>query len=192
MTWAKFDDRYDDNRKVKKAWRLDPASVGLHAMAITYSSRHETDGIVDLDWLTEKLPVARARVKTIAALVECELFEPIDGDRFRVHDYLKFNPSIEQLSAKRRKDSERKAQLQRPFVIAVRAAPSRTRARPAKTATAPTAAPKSSSTPDSSTAPTAAPPNRKARSAPPSATASATTRTRCATCPPAGNPSGRR
>jgi hypothetical protein len=109
MTWAKFDDRYDDNRKVKKAWRLDPASVGLHAMAITYSSRHETDGIVDLDWLTEKLPVARARVKTIAALVECELFEPIDGDRFRVHDYLKFNPSIEQLSAKRRKDSERKA-----------------------------------------------------------------------------------
>jgi hypothetical protein len=112
VTWAKFDDRYDDNRKVKKAWRLDPASVGLHAMAITYSSRHETDGIIDLDWLTEKLPNARGREKTIAALVESELLEPIDGDRFRVHDYLDFNPSSEQLAEKRRKDAERKRERQ--------------------------------------------------------------------------------
>jgi hypothetical protein len=117
MTWAKFDDRYDDNRKVKKAWRLDNATVGLHAMAITYSSRHETDGIVDLDWLTEKLPNGKAREKTVKTLVECGLFEPIDGERFQVHDYKDYNPSSEQLTDRRRKDAERKAAAKRPVEI---------------------------------------------------------------------------
>lgn len=114
MTWAKFDDRYDDNRKVKKAWRSDPAAIGLHAMAITYSSRHETDGVVDLDWLEEKMPNARARQRTIVALVDAGLFDPIDGDRFQVHDYLSYNPSTDQLAEKRRKDAERKRQRQSP------------------------------------------------------------------------------
>jgi hypothetical protein len=123
MTWAKFDDRYDDNRKVKKAWRLEPAAIGLHAMAITYSSRHETDGNVDLDWLTEKLPNAKHRERVVRALVECELFEAIDGDQFLVHDYLKFNPSAEHLSEKRRKDSERKANA-RPNGFHAESAPS--------------------------------------------------------------------
>jgi hypothetical protein len=109
MTWAKFDDRYHDNRKVKKAWRLEPAAVGLHCMAITYSSMHETDGWVDLDWLEEKLPNAKHRERTVHALIEAGLFDSDDGERFQVHDYLKFNPSAEQLSTKRRKDSERKA-----------------------------------------------------------------------------------
>jgi hypothetical protein len=87
MTWAKFDDRYDDHPKVKKAWRRDPATVGLHAMAITYSSRHETDGYVDLDWLAEKMPNPKAREKAVHTLVDCGLFEAVDGERFRVHDY---------------------------------------------------------------------------------------------------------
>lgn len=112
MTWSKFDDRYDDNRKVKKAWRNDSAAVGLHAMAITYSSRHETDGIVDLDWLEEKMPNAKARERVVGVLVDAGLFDPIDGDRFQVHDYLDFNPSSVQLDEKRRKDAERKRQRQ--------------------------------------------------------------------------------
>lgn len=110
MTWAKFDDRYDDNRKVKKAWRADPTAVGIHAMAITYSSRHETDGHVDLDWLEEKLPAPKTRERVVKVLVDAGLFDPIDGDRFQVHDYLDFNPSSEQLEEKRRKDAERKRQ----------------------------------------------------------------------------------
>lgn len=112
MTWAKFDDRYHDNRKVKKAWRTEPVSIGLHCMAITYSSMHETDGIIDLDWLEEKLPNAKLRQRVVATLVDAGLFEPVDGDRFLVHDYLDFNPSSEQLGEKRRKDAERKRQRQ--------------------------------------------------------------------------------
>lgn len=93
MSWAKFDDRYDDNRKVKRAWRKDRASIGLHAMAITYCSRHHTDGIVDIDWLEEKLFKPAERAKAIAALEDAGLFEKIDDERWRVHDYLEYNPS---------------------------------------------------------------------------------------------------
>lgn len=108
MAWAKFDDRYDDNRKIKKAWKSHPRAVGLHAMAITYCARHETDGLVDVEWLVEKLPQARERNAAIAALVDAGLFAPVDGEMFQVKDYLEFNPSSAKLAEKRRKDSERK------------------------------------------------------------------------------------
>lgn len=94
MSWAKLDDRYDDNRKIKRAWRKDRASIGLHAMAITYCSRHRTDGVVDIEWLEDKLPVQRERAKAIAVLVDVGLFEPLDdGEHWFVHDYLEYNPS---------------------------------------------------------------------------------------------------
>lgn len=108
MTWARFDDLYDDNRKVKRAWRRHPRAVGLHAMSITYSARHETDGLVDLEWLEEKLPKAAEREAVIKALVDCGLYEPIDGEHFRVHDYTDFNPSRADLESKRERDAARK------------------------------------------------------------------------------------
>lgn len=112
MSWAKFDDRYDDNEKVKRAWKLSPAAAAVHAHAITYSSRHETDGIVTVEWVQERFDIARMKDKdrreAIEALVSTGLFETVDGERFVVHDYLKFNPSSRQLDDRRRRDSERK------------------------------------------------------------------------------------
>jgi hypothetical protein len=93
MSWAKFDDRYDDNRKIKRAWKRDRASIGLHAMAITYCSRHNTDGAVDVDWIEDKLPNQRERDRTITVLVDAGLFEQIDAEHWLVHDYLDFNSS---------------------------------------------------------------------------------------------------
>jgi hypothetical protein len=52
-------------------------------MSVTYSSRHETDGLVDLEWLEEKLPTPKEREAVVAALVECGLYEPVDGEHFR-------------------------------------------------------------------------------------------------------------
>lgn len=109
MTWAKLDDRYDDHRKTKRAWRLHRATIGLHTMAITYCARHELDGVVDIEWITDKLPATKEREKVLAALVECRLFDPIDADHYRVHDYLDHNPSRAQLETRRRSDAERKA-----------------------------------------------------------------------------------
>jgi hypothetical protein len=109
VSWAKFDDRYDDNRKVKRAWRTHPRAVGLHAMSVTYCARHETDGIVDIEWLEDKLPSKVDRAKCLVALLSAGLFERIDDDRFRVHDYLEYNDSHAVLGERRARDAERKA-----------------------------------------------------------------------------------
>lgn len=135
MAWARLDDRYDDGRKVRRAWRRDRAAVGVHVMAITYCSRHGTDGLVDLDWLEECLPVAKERVATLALLVEIGLFHRleaeetmvvVDGDgneivlgpcvdlAFVVHDFLEFNPSSVQSEDRRRRERVRKASERSP------------------------------------------------------------------------------
>lgn len=108
MAWARFDDLYDDNRKIKRAWRQQRAAVGLHAMAVTYCSRHETDGRVDVDWLEEKLPKDSEREKVLRVLVDVGLFVEVDDEHYRVKDYLDFNPSKATLDAKRAADAKRK------------------------------------------------------------------------------------
>jgi hypothetical protein len=101
MNFAKLDELYDDNRKIKRAWRRDRGAVGLHAQAITYCKRHQTDGIVDIDWLEEKLPDDEERATTVAALVDGGLFEAVDDAHWMVHDFLDYQTS----SADRRKQS---------------------------------------------------------------------------------------
>lgn len=109
MSWAKFDDRYDDNRKVRRAWRRNRGAVGLHAMAITYSARHETDGLIDEDWIEDKLPDAAERESVLDVLLEAGLFEPAGEGLYSVHDYLDFNAPHAELADRRRADAERKA-----------------------------------------------------------------------------------
>jgi hypothetical protein len=108
VSWARFDDRYDDNRKVKRAWRRHPRAVGLHAMAITYSTRHQTDGIVDLEWVEEKLPSKVDREKVLVVLLGAGLLERLDDEHFVVHDFLDYNESREEREAARIEERERK------------------------------------------------------------------------------------
>lgn len=109
MTWAKLDDRFHGNRKVKRAWRQHPASIGLYAMVLTYCAQHETDGRVDLDFIRELVPHPRQRQKAIATLLEVGLWHVLNDEAYLVHDYCKFNPSRAQLESKREKDRIRKA-----------------------------------------------------------------------------------
>lgn len=131
MAWARGDDRYDDTRKIKKAWRMSGYAVGLHWMAITHCARHETDGLVDPEWLAERLAVIpkAAGDKAIKTLVDLALFDelpagetreltdekgymvtvgPLDEDAYIVHDFLDYNFSTAQNEAKRAEDAERK------------------------------------------------------------------------------------
>lgn len=132
MSWAKGDDLYDDKPKIKKAWRLSGYAVGLHWMAVTASCRHDSDGLVDPEWLAERLAVIPkpAARKAIETLVVLNLFEPLaagevrllvdskgneitvgplDEDSYIVHDYLEYNDSSLVLRARREKDAARKA-----------------------------------------------------------------------------------
>lgn len=108
MSWARFDDRYDDHPKVKRAWRRHPAAVGLHAMAITYSTRHLTDGLIGIEWLEEKLPRRVEREKCLVALIGSGLLERVDDHTFRVHDFLEYNESRAEREAARAEERERK------------------------------------------------------------------------------------
>lgn len=131
MTWAKLDDRYDDHPKIKRAWRQSGYAVGLHVAAITASCRHESDGLVDPEWLADKLAhLPRVAGRTaIDALVKLRLFDelpagealtlddgrgfevqvgPLDEDAHVVHDFLDYNESSAFLADRRRRDAERK------------------------------------------------------------------------------------
>jgi hypothetical protein len=109
VSWARLDDRFHDNRKIRRLWRRNVGAVGLHVMAITYCAGNETDGLVDLEFVEERVPQARERDPMVAALVDIGLWVASeDGLSWRIHDYLEFNPSHESLVAKRAADVERK------------------------------------------------------------------------------------
>jgi hypothetical protein len=129
MSWVKTDDRYDDTKKIKRAWRRHPRAVGLHAMSKSYSARHETDGLIDLDWLEDKLPDDAERAEVIKVMTDVGLYEllpageskrvrvrdvtvrfgPLDEDAYIVHDYLEFNEARCEAEARRAREAKRKA-----------------------------------------------------------------------------------
>lgn len=136
MTWAKFDDRYDDRPQIKKAWRMSGYAVGLHTKAVTHCARHESDGLIDPEWLAERLAVVpdRAGRGAVSTLVKLGLFEllregetrdltdakgftvqvgPLDEDAYRVTDIFDYVDSSKFLADKRRRDAARKAEVAR-------------------------------------------------------------------------------
>jgi hypothetical protein len=130
MAWVKSDDRMDDTRKVKRAWKQDRATIGLWYMAKTCAARHESDGLVPLEWVEDKLPDAEERERVLEAMCERDLFEllpagetrtvrirdvrvkygPFDEDAYIVHDYLEFNEARQEAEERRAKETKRKAE----------------------------------------------------------------------------------
>lgn len=107
MTWARLDDGYYDHPKILEAWEINPASIGLHARAISYVAKHELDGRLSPQALAALMPSQPDREKAIAALTEAGLLEP-NGSGFVLHDYLDLNPSRNDLTKKRQRDRDRK------------------------------------------------------------------------------------
>lgn len=95
MSWAKLDDRFHENRKVKRVWRRCPSALGLHVMAITYCAGHETDGFVDVDFVEDRMPKDRERERAVTALVEAGLWHEV-SDGWQINDFLEFNKSRDQ------------------------------------------------------------------------------------------------
>lgn len=99
MPWVRIDDTLHDHPKV---YRL-PASLRLHCLgawvlAICYASRHLTDGEVPVAWLRAE----GATTRQIAALVSAGFLDKTDGDGVVwVHNFLDYNPSREQVEARR-------------------------------------------------------------------------------------------
>lgn len=101
MPWAKLDDRFHNNRKVRRVWRRCPVALGLHVMAITYCAGELTDGFVDEEFVFDQIPDDELRAEVILALISAELWTNGDGDGWWINDYTEYNPSREEVLAKR-------------------------------------------------------------------------------------------
>jgi hypothetical protein len=106
MPWAKLDDHFHDNPKVRKAWRQCPSSLGLHVLAITYSAGHLLDGRVSSDFVADQIPNRTQRTKAVDALVDARLWL-VTGDGWEINDYLDYNPPRAEVEAVR--EAKRKA-----------------------------------------------------------------------------------
>lgn len=105
MPWAKLDDRFHENKKVRRAWRRCPEALGLHVLAITYCAGNLTDGIVDREFVEDRVPNTRARDRMIATLTGEELWHE-HPDGWEIHDYNEFNPTRASIEARRQARSE--------------------------------------------------------------------------------------
>jgi hypothetical protein len=129
MTWARFDDVFDELEPVEMAWDDDRATIGLHLLATTACNRWLSDGVIRPKWLLQKLPNARERNRVLELMLKYELFfllpagatrtvvdadgdevviGPFDDERYVVREFLRWHPSAEKVKAKRTADAARK------------------------------------------------------------------------------------
>lgn len=104
MSWARFDDQFHSGRKIRRAWKRDPSSVGLYAMAITYCCAHHTDGEVPEEFVDDQFKRPRDMEAAVGALVDAGLWVPVDGG-WCIPDFLEYNESRADWEAKRERNA---------------------------------------------------------------------------------------
>lgn len=104
MTWVRSDDNEPNHPKI---FRAGVAGYGFFQAAKCYCSRNLTDGFIPIGDISLILPSVTfaASVKLCIRLVECGLFEK-EETGYRVHDYLHYNPSKEQVQERRAERAE--------------------------------------------------------------------------------------
>jgi hypothetical protein len=107
MSWVQLDDGFGDHPKVLK---VGTTALAVHVWALCYCARHLTEGFVSLEVLTGCPWVSKrsALTRALGRLEGAGLWEREDGG-FRIHDYLKYNPTAAQVLEKRRLKTERQA-----------------------------------------------------------------------------------
>jgi len=111
MPWGRVDDSAYTHPKFLG---LDPAAVGLWAMALSYCNDHLTDGCVPRAQLSRLIAASQSKALRLAnALVRAGLWEDRGIDGFQVHDYLEWNDSAEQIRGKRAATAEARSRAGR-------------------------------------------------------------------------------
>jgi hypothetical protein len=107
VTWVRVDDQLHAHPKIRAAWQSEPAALGLHLLALSYSSAYLTDGRIDPEFVRQQIPARNKRERALTALVDAGLWDP-NGTGWEIHDYLDFNEPRERVLARRRADASRK------------------------------------------------------------------------------------
>lgn len=98
MTWVKLDDGFPDHPKVL---RLSDAAFRLHVSALCYSGRYLTDGVI-----AKEVVWRIGDEKAVPQLVKNGLWI-VEGDHYRIHDYLAHQSSKVQVEAEKQANRER-------------------------------------------------------------------------------------
>jgi hypothetical protein len=107
MSWARVDDGAYTHPKFLG---LDPAAIGLWAMALSYCNHHLTDGFIARTQVPRLVAVPPMRAFKLAGeLLKHGLWEERGKDGFQVHDYLDWNPSAAEVRKQRALHSARQA-----------------------------------------------------------------------------------
>jgi DnaD/phage-associated family protein len=101
MAWARIDDKFLDNPKVRKAGK---EATYLYLSGLVYSSNQITEGYIsdEVLGLVAFKGFIRNELTHADKLVECGLWDRIDGG-YLIHDYLEYNPTKEQIEESRAK-----------------------------------------------------------------------------------------
>jgi hypothetical protein len=105
MVWVRIDDQLHAHPKIRAAWDMEPAAVGLELIALSHSAAYLTDGAVDKPFVRQWLPVGKQRRRTIGALVKAGLWVP-NGRGWQIHDWLDYNESRAAVLERRRAQEE--------------------------------------------------------------------------------------
>lgn len=104
MPWVRIDDQFPDHPKIVAA---GPAAAWLHVTALCYCNRLLTNGFIPADQVPRLVPGAS---KLIDRLVNARLWHRTtrDGvDGYEIHDFLKYQPSRDEVLAERQKNADR-------------------------------------------------------------------------------------
>lgn len=102
MPWVRVDDNFPDHPKVDG---LSDLAFRLHVAALCYCNRLLTDG--DIPKGKEKRLTPKTNVSSaVDELLEAGLWHD-EGDRWRIHDYLDFQPDKAKVTAEREATAER-------------------------------------------------------------------------------------
>lgn len=104
MAWFRVEDSFHFHPKVRAAGN---AAIGLWLRCATYAAHYGTDGAVPAD-----VALGYGKRREIDALVISGLWLP-NGDGWVMHDYLDYNPTAEQVRAKRAAARARMARQRR-------------------------------------------------------------------------------
>jgi len=113
VTWVKIDDKFPRHRRLRSLGR-DIPSKWLHTVALCFCAEHLTDGMIeeyDLEQIIgdADMPKATGR-RCVPKLVAAGLWEEVDGG-YQIRDFLDYNPSSEDVKAKRQAARDRMAAL---------------------------------------------------------------------------------
>jgi hypothetical protein len=101
MPWAKVDDQFTDHVKVVG---LSLAARGMWLCGLVYAARRSTDGFIPAS-IPQREAAGEDAAPYVQELLDAGLWDRADGG-YQIHDYLKYNPSKDDLDAVRIARSE--------------------------------------------------------------------------------------